>query len=280
MEYNENVKKWQGELLELGKDLGSAKADGKFGPKTLNASLSLIGAPPVEVPPAPVTYKVICTANSRVNVRDGRGGDYRQYEDIGDVLAGQVVESLEEDLNQEYIKIVWGGGVGYAYCNNGKYFKHYAEEAVTSDKIKAVLDVIKQIATPIGGINAKYVFGGEGQKITRALILAGNKKHPEYYSNGRLSMLLKIADECEAKGEWIWPIHYVWDCSGLWWEGANRAKLYGDKEVDSTAAGVYKNYCTPIKKSELRPGDLPFYKSASAGKITHMAIVGYGRRSL
>ncbi|MBT3320513.1 MAG: C40 family peptidase [Clostridia bacterium] len=87
-------------------------------------------------------------------------------------------------------------------------------------------------------------------------------------------MLLSIADECESRGEWVYPVHYAWDCSGLWWYGANKSKLYGDRVVDSTAAGVYANYCTPVDKAELRAGDLVFYKSRSAGRITHMAVVG------
>lgn len=138
------------------------------------------------------------------------------------------------------------------------------------------LAVVKEIATPVNGQNAKYIFGAEGGKITRSYVLSRNKAHPEYFTNGRLEMLLKIADECEKKGEWVYPIHHAWDCSGLWWYGANKTKLYGDKEVDSTAAGVYANYCAPIDKQELRPGDLVFYKSRSAGKITHMGIVGNG----
>lgn len=124
------------------------------------------------------------------------------------------------------------------------------------------------------GENAKYIYGAEGGKITRRYVEARNRAHPEYFSNGRMELLLKIADECEKNGVWVYPIHHAWDCSGLWWYGANKVKLYGNKIVDSTAAGVYANYCMPIKKSELRAGDLVFYRSASAGRITHMGIIG------
>lgn len=274
MEYNKYVKQWQDELLNRDKKLGKAGADGKFGPVTLEASLNLISEEKVE---QPKTRCAVCTAKNYVNVRAGRGGDYREFEDIGNVYAGQAVEVLDEDLNREYIKIVWQDDIGYAYCGGGKYFSYcQAEEKPASDKIERFLAVVKEISTPVNGQNAKYIFGAEGGKITRSYVLSRNKAHPEYFTNGRLEMLLKIADECEKKGEWVYPIHYAWDCSGLWWYGANKTKLYGDKEVDSTAAGVYVNYCTSVDKNDLRPGDLVFYRSNSAGKITHMGIVGKG----
>ena len=274
MEYNRYVKTWQDNLIEDGRDVGKAGADGMFGPKTLAASQGLLESKN-EQPLPPKTKEAICTAKSFVNVRAGRGGDYREFEDIGNVYAEQIVQVLDEDLNREYIEIVWEDGKGYAYCGGGKYFK-FLEQMPKSDneKVSAMLAVVKEIATRKDGNNAKYVFGGEGNKITRSYITARNRAHPEYFSNGRLKMLLGIADKCEKNDEWIYPIHYAWDCSGLWWYGANKTKLYGGRKVDATAAGVYANYCTPVKKSELKPGDLVFFKSRTADKIVHMGVVG------
>lgn len=275
MEYNKYVKLWQDFMISHGIDLGESGADGLFGPITLKESAGLMKS--VEQPEQPKldTRKAICLANNFVNVRAGRGGNFNDFEDIGNVYAGQIVEVIDEDLEQEYIKIEWEDTVGYVYCNFGKYFKFCEDtEIPVSEKVQNFLEVVKEIAMPIDGQNAKYIYGGEGGKITRSYVLSRNKVHPNYFSNGRLEMLLKLADECEAKNEWIYPIHYSWDCSGLWWYGANKTKLYGYKELDSTAAGVYANYCDPIDKHELKPGDLVFYRSRSAGKIVHMGIVG------
>lgn len=277
MKYNKYVKLWQDYMIRHGIDLGEAGADGLFGPITLKESADLFKL--VEMPhePKPKTKRAICLANNFVNVRAGRSGDCREFEDIGNVYAGQIVEVLDEELEQEYIKIVWEDRVGYAYCNFGKYFKFCEETGTTvSKKVKDFIEVVKEIATPKDGQNAKYIYGGEGGKITRSYVLTRNKVHPKYFTNGRLEMLLKLADECEKKSKWTYPIHYAWDCSGLWWYGANKTKLYGEKELDSTAAGVYANYCNPISKHELRAGDLVFYRSRSAGKIVHMGIVGEG----
>lgn len=275
MGYNKYVKLWQDYMISHGIDLGESGADGKFGPITLKESAELFKLLDLPAQPQPKTKKAICLANNFVNVRAGRGGDYNEFEDIGNVYAGQVVDVFDDDLGKDYIKIVWNDSVGYAYCNNGKYFKFCDEsQEPISDKIKEFLKVVKEVATPVDGQKAKYIYGGDGRKITRSYVLSRNKVYPSYFTNGRLEMLLKLADECEAKKEWIYPIHHSWDCSGLWWYGANKIKLYGDKIVDSTAAGVYANYCNPIGKHELRPGDLVFYRSKSAGKIVHMGIVG------
>jgi hypothetical protein len=273
MEYNKYVEQWQQAVVARGAELGSAGVDGKFGPHTLKASLGIIekdkdfGEELVKT--------AVCTANSYVNVRSGRGADYRKYEDIGNVYKGETVKVMDNDLSEEYVKIVWQDGVGYAYNSAGRYFRFVGEKDEKIDeKVAAFLEVVREIATPVDAENAKYIFGAEGGKITRRYVEARNRAYPEYFSNGRLELLLKIADECEKKGRWIYPIHHAWDCSGLWWYAANKVKLYGDRTVDSTAAGVYANYCIPITKNELRAGDIVFYRSASAGRITHMGIVG------
>ena len=68
----------------------------------------------------PIFKKAVCTANVKVNVRDGRGQDFK---DIGDVYAGETVEVIDKTLDLEYIEITWDGGVGYAYSENGRYFQ-------------------------------------------------------------------------------------------------------------------------------------------------------------
>jgi hypothetical protein len=80
--------------------------------------------PPVK-PPVPVLRKARCTHVRDCNVRTGRGGDYNQYPKIGAVSPGEIVEVLDEDLNQEYIAIMWDtdNPTGYVYGNSGAYFE-------------------------------------------------------------------------------------------------------------------------------------------------------------
>jgi len=72
----------------------------------------------------PVVRKAVCIkgGSGYVNVRDGRGGDYKQYEVIGQVYEGEQVEVIDDTLDHEYLAIVWDGGVGYAWCDNGNHF--------------------------------------------------------------------------------------------------------------------------------------------------------------
>lgn len=62
------------------------------------------------------------------------------------------------------------------------------------------------------------------------------------------------------------------DCSGLFWAAENVVELpLAVSDIDdATAEGLYKAYCIPVKKSELRPLDLVF----SGYPIGHVAVVG------
>ena len=260
-------------LSNGGAELGRAGVDGKFGPDTLRASFSVIDED--EEPEEKPAKTAICTANSYVNVRSGRGGDYRQYDDIGNVYKGETVKVLDKDLSAEYMKIVWQGGIGYAYNAAGKYFSFVGKADENHGEKGGCFFRGGKTDSDASGRRKRKIYLWSGRREDNQEICRSKEQGSSgIFSNGRLELLLKIADECEKKGAWVYPIHYAWDCSGLWWYGANKVKLYGDKTVDSTAAGVYANYCMPIKKSELRAGDLVFYRSASAGRITHMGIVG------
>lgn len=49
------------------------------------------------------------------------------------------------------------------------------------------------------------------------------------------------------------------------------------KQLPRTATAIF-SYCTEIKKSELEPGDLVFFKTTSSGKISHVGIyIGGGK---
>lgn len=145
------------------------------------------------------------------------------------------------------------------------YEQKYADEAEPEGDVAALLDVLD---TCVGG---QYIIGGQGTQITREFIGKMKKQFPGYFSNSCLKYLCGIADKAAQSGH-AFPEDYAWDCSGLWWYTANEAELY-DEYIDRTANDTYYGYCTPIKKEDLRPGDLVFIMDA-AGHVPHMGVVG------
>lgn len=143
------------------------------------------------------------------------------------------------------------------------YETKYADEAVPSAEVQSLLDLLD---TCVGG---KYIFGGQGDPITTGFIDKTYELYPDYFSDGRLEYFTEIAEENDG---WEFPEDYAWDCSGLWWYAVNVLGLY-DEYTDRTASDTYYDYCTPIGKDELRPGDIVFLENIE-GKIVHMAIVG------
>lgn len=64
------------------------------------------------------------------------------------------------------------------------------------------------------------------------------------------------------------------DCSGFVYYTFRTAIK---KQLPRTATAIF-SYCTEIKKSELEPGDLVFFKTTSSGKISHVGIyIGGGK---
>ncbi len=145
-----------------------------------------------------------------------------------------------------------------------KYYEEkYANEAAPSEKVQALLDLLD---TCVGG---QYIFSGQGDPITQEFIDGVYKLYPDYFSDGRLEYFEAIAQEDDG---WEFPEDYCWDCSGLWWYAVNILGYY-DQYTDRTASDTYYDYCTPITKDELQPGDIVFLDDEN-GKIVHMGIVG------
>jgi len=145
------------------------------------------------------------------------------------------------------------------------YEEKYADEAASSENVQIVLDFLD---TLVGG---QYIFGAQGDAITKDYVESVYDMHESYFSHGRYAYFIDIAAECEQNGH-TFPTDYAWDCSGLWWYTCNELNLYGE-ETDMTANGTYYTICTPITKEELRPGDLVFVENEE-GHIMHMGIVG------
>ncbi len=204
----------------------------------------------------------IVTANV-ISVREGRGVNFKK---LGEFKKGDIIAVLDDTLDYEYAMVKWDGKKGYAYSDYGMYIRFTDKEVCD-----CVTDTLKFAKSCVGG---KYIFGAQGHKITEKYVRARQKAYPQYFTGGRFEFLLNIAKRCDASGIWKFPDDYAWDCSGLWWWSANKARIYG-KHIDTTANTFYHSYCVPIKKSELKAGDGVFYRN-SKGRITHMGFMGEG----
>lgn len=107
-----------------------------------------------------------------------------------------------------------------------------------------------------------YVWGGQGQKATNALIdkletSAANKKTAKALLKKRIKAGFK---EVRA-----------FDCSGLVTKAMDETGIM-KKGFDTTANGLKKHYVKSLKRWELKPGDLVF-RVNSAGKAYHVGVV-------
>lgn len=114
----------------------------------------------------------------------------------------------------------------------------------------------------VGGL---YVWGAQGRVATSEYLKEKAEKYPAYFDGGRLEMMLsRVAAD---------PTLEAWDCSGLvCWSleeiGAVKAGF------DTTAHGLFTNYCDELTVSELQMGDLLF--RYSNGKMVHVGIYAPG----
>ena len=202
----------------------------------------------------------IVTAGT-ISIREGRGAEYPI---IGEYTRGDTITVLDETLDYEYVQVVCDVTLAYAYCDYGNNIRFLSAEI--PEDVARTLDIIASC------VDGKYIYGGQGKKITGNYVRRQQSRYPEYFTGGRFEFLLNIGRKCDADGKWRFPNDYCWDCSGLWWYAANKAGIYG-KNIDTTANTFYHNYCVPIDRDSLNAGDAVFYRN-SAGRITHMGIVG------
>lgn len=146
------------------------------------------------------------------------------------------------------------------------YEAKYANETMPSAKVQSLLDFLE---TCVGG---QYIYSGQGDRITTDFVDKVYELYPDYFTDGRLDYFMDIAETSEDESNWDFPQDYCWDCSGLWWYAVNELGFY-DEYTDRTASDTYNDYCDPINKEDLQPGDLVFVQDDS-GKIVHMAVVG------
>ena len=106
-----------------------------------------------------------------------------------------------------------------------------------------------------------YVWGGQGQKATEALI---DKLETSVNNKKRAKALLK-----KRKASGYTDVR-AYDCSGLICKALEVAGVY-KAGFDTTAQGLRKTYCTQIGRDELLPGDLVFRKNLT--KTYHVGVV-------
>jgi hypothetical protein len=217
----------------------------------------------------PIKPNAVVTAH-KISVRDKPDSTGKL---ITSFYKGDEIEVIS-GLKDKYTKVkILIEAEAYAYSEGGQYIKLMNDPAVISPEVRAFLDIVS------GCVGGKYIYGAQGTKVTEACVRAGQKSKPSYYTGGRFEFLLALGKKCDAAKKWAYPEDYSWDCSGLFWYAM--AKLgyiknsNGVVVKDATAHGTYHEYCVPITKGELRPGDCVFYKNSS-GRITHMGIVGEG----
>jgi hypothetical protein len=123
-----------------------------------------------------------------------------------------------------------------------------------------------------------YVFGQNlyntdlaPQPVSEELINGTARRHPGYYTNGRLEFQLQYIEKCKKEGIYV----SCCDCSGKMVGLYRKLNIFPAK-WDSKAHWLFHTYCHPIHEQDLRPGDLLF-KRVSSGRIVHVAMyLGWG----
>lgn len=108
-------------------------------------------------------------------------------------------------------------------------------------------------------VGCLYVSGGQGQKLTPALIRKLEKRDSDY------KRALKMYEKHAKAGESL----VGYDCSGL-----IICYLLGNKLIarDYNANGIYYSLCAPIDRKELKTGDLVFKKKLTSSEVYHTGI--------
>lgn len=111
--------------------------------------------------------------------------------------------------------------------------------------------------------NSLYLWGGQGEKVLETNPKKLLKMETSAANVGRI---LKCLANKFITGAVMDKAKYF-DCSGL---VVYLLQTLGLIESDYTANDIYKKLCTPIKKIELKRGDLVFINSGA--KISHVGI--------
>ena len=125
-------------------------------------------------------------------------------------------------------------------------------------------------------VGDEYIIGAQGHEVTADYVNARAKDRPGYFTGGRKNWMLAEVSRANSLGRHI----YAEDCSGLFMklnEMIGLIDINGDGVVnrkdDTTANGMFKNFCKQITANEVRPLDI-FFRVDATGKAVHMAVLG------
>lgn len=107
-----------------------------------------------------------------------------------------------------------------------------------------------------------YVWGGQGQQATEALI---DRLETSETNKSKAKALLKKREKQGCKNI------KAYDCSGLVTKAMEEAGIES-KGFDCIAHALYRTYSDKINRSELKPGDLVF-RMDSSGRCYHVGVV-------
>ena len=111
--------------------------------------------------------------------------------------------------------------------------------------------------------NSLYLWGGQGETVLKT---DPKKLLKMETSAANVARILKCLANKLTTGSNMDKAKYF-DCSGLI---VYLLQTLGLIQDDYTADGIYRKLCTPIKRTELVPGDLVFISTGT--KITHCGI--------
>lgn len=170
----------------------------------------------------------------------------------GALIAFQEMSNLEADG-------ICGKATRTALKTNKVDISKYSNDTTASlvEKREKMLDIIESF---VGGL---YVYGAQGQEASDSIINWSARNFPAYTTSSRAARMKKYIQTHKGLK--------AADCSGLFWAAENIVELpLAATDIDdSTAAGLYKTYCTPISKKDLQPLDLVFDND-----LGHVGIVG------
>lgn len=111
--------------------------------------------------------------------------------------------------------------------------------------------------------NSLYLWGGQGEKVLETTPKKLLKMETGEANAARILKCLanKLTTGCNMD-----KARYF-DCSGLIVYILQTLELIKD---DYTADGIYRKLCSPIKKTDLKPGDLVFISTGV--KVTHVGV--------
>lgn len=144
--------------------------------------------------------------------------------------------------------------------------KSWAALEKDDKEVNNLYDIPKIESMMDGMVGDEYLIGGQNDQLTKKLLDDTRAAKPSYFDNTRYNYLLEKINLAEQMNRRI----YCEDCSGLLMACNDVLGFWPKKDL--SAASIYEK-CTPIKRENLRPGDILFRRDET-GKIDHMAWAG------